>query len=70
MATRWVALADLRAEIAARPEVFTPWLADLPRRGTPGGCPRLRRLTVAERDLARLLAGLDPRLDPDDLGSS
>lgn len=26
MATRWVALADLTREIAARPERFTPWL--------------------------------------------
>ena len=26
MATRWVGLAALRAEIAARPRAFTPWL--------------------------------------------
>jgi isopentenyl-diphosphate Delta-isomerase len=26
MATRWVALAELRAEVAERPERFTPWL--------------------------------------------
>ena len=26
MATRWIALAALRAEVAARPEAFTPWL--------------------------------------------
>jgi isopentenyl-diphosphate Delta-isomerase len=26
MATRWIALDDLRAEIAARPQAFTPWL--------------------------------------------
>lgn len=26
MATRWVGLAELRGEVAARPEAFTPWL--------------------------------------------
>lgn len=25
-ATRWITLDDLRAEVAARPEIFTPWL--------------------------------------------
>ena len=26
MATRWITLDALRAEVAARPEAFTPWL--------------------------------------------
>ena len=26
MATRWIGIGELRGEIAARPEAFTPWL--------------------------------------------
>ena len=61
LATRWVGLGELAAEIAARPQAFTPWLriylADHASRIF--GPARLM-----ERDLARLLANLAPRLDP------
>ena len=62
MDVRWTPLPALRAEITARPQDFTPWLRILSLRARR---PPLRpRRMSGERDLARLLARLAPRLDP------